>query len=167
MVRSLAVLLCALAIAIPTRRAALATSTPLLHRESTAHGIRLTVQVLGTSFPLNALVPVTTTVRNISHRTVWIVDPGPAFPGKSVPQVEVLDHGTVVYPPALGWYLPLPGPPPTVVPLRSGQHMHVSAYVILRAPRGARLCRCHADKGFLWAGSPGDNAATDSATHAG
>lgn len=99
-----------------------------------AHHIRLTLTLPGRTFPADALVRVTVTARTTSRHRIWLLGSGPMTPGKSVPQVEVVRDGAVVYPPALSRWIPQPGPPPTGLPVDPGKTIRTTTYIILRGP---------------------------------
>lgn len=114
----------------PTHAAPVLSATTTI----TAHGVRLTVTLPGRTFPSDALVHVTAIARNISHHRLWVLGGGPPSSGKSLPQIQVLSGTEVVYPPALPWYFPYPGPGPSAIPLAPGKTLRSSTYVVLRAP---------------------------------
>lgn len=100
-----------------------------------AAGIRLTVSIPAGPYPLDALVAVNVTLRNMTRHVVRYWTRGPMAPGYQDPQGEVLDSsGQVLYPPALPQWLPLPGPAPFPVPLRPGQSVGGRQFLVLRGP---------------------------------
>ncbi|MDQ2741306.1 MAG: hypothetical protein M3Z66_03275 [Chloroflexota bacterium] len=110
-----------------------AQPAPLDQVSMVSHGIELKLSLPQASYPQNALVQASVSMRNVSRHTVWLWTNGPMIPGGSWPEVDVLDSsGTVVYPPALPTYFPLPGPPPTLVAAKRGFYLHSLVYVVLR-----------------------------------
>mgnify|MGYP001159368483 CR=1 FL=1 len=101
--------------------------------QAVSRGVELSLSVPRPGYPDGALIRVAVAVENVSHQTVWLLAGGPQEPGKTFPQVEVLnDAGTVVYPPAFEGYLPPPGPAPVSRPLAPGKRISSQAYVVLR-----------------------------------
>ncbi len=103
------------------------------HAQIVSHGIELTLMVPHAAYPRDALVRVSIVLRNVSHHKIWLEGGGPESPGKSFPQVEVLDDaGVIVYPPALPRYFPPRGPGPFPVPVSRGHQIVEHPYVALR-----------------------------------
>lgn len=101
----------------------------------TAGGLELTLTVPRRSYPMNALIQVRVTIRNVSWHRVDYWTTGVALAGVAAPQAEVLKAGKVVFPPAMPFAPALPGPPPSLVPLKPGQQVAQREFVILRGDR--------------------------------
>lgn len=103
---------------------------------ATAGGLKLTLQVTRLTYPRNALALMTVEMQNVSNHTIGYLSIGVHAPGLTVPQVEVLDSSNrIVFPPAMPYYPPLPGPGPFVATLQPGHAVTQRAYVILRGTR--------------------------------
>jgi hypothetical protein len=99
-------------------------------------GLKLTLTVPRRSYPRNALAQVRVTLRNVTNHDVgyWTSVVGPA--GEAAPQAEVLNApGKVLFPPAMPYWPPLPGPPPGLATLQSGQSVTESEYIVVRGAR--------------------------------
>jgi hypothetical protein len=93
---------------------------------ATAHGLVMTLTVPRTSYPRGALVRVKIVLHNVSTHDVGVLSP-------NAHQVEVLNRsGRTVFPPAMPYAPPLPGPRPAVRPLGPGQTNATTEYVVMR-----------------------------------
>lgn len=105
-----------------------------VHAKQVAHGLRFEIGVARRTYPRDALVQVTASVRNISARSILLRKTC----GYGYLWVEVVDRrGQILYPPAIPAAPPptCSGPTATAV-LRPGGTMQRSLVVLLR---GARL----------------------------
>jgi len=103
---------------------------------ATSGGLRLTITVPRRSYPRDALAPMKVSMRNVSSHAIGYLRLGVAAPGYAVPQAEVLDaSGRVVFPPAMPYFPPLPGPAPFVQRLDPGQTVAQTQYVVMRGAR--------------------------------
>ena len=101
--------------------------------DTMSHGIRLSLLVPRRTYPRNALVSTTITVRNVSKHVVRL-DTFPPINGGQGPEVSVIDaSGDIVYPPALSKVFRLPNPFPGRLTLGPGQSYTIHDDVILRA----------------------------------
>lgn len=101
-----------------------------------AGGLKLSLTVPSLSYPRNALIRVSVSIQNVSRHVVGYLIPGVSLPGVASPQAEVLDRsGRIVFPPAMPYMPPLPGPPPSLQPLQPGQTIRVSEYIVVRGAR--------------------------------
>ncbi len=101
-----------------------------------AGGLKLTLTIPRRSYPLNALARVSVSVENVSRHTVGYWIPGINLPGVASPQAEVLDDSeAIVFPPAMPYRPPLPGPAPGLEPLHPGQMIRGSEYIVVRGAR--------------------------------
>jgi len=110
------------------------TGTRSVTTAITSHGVRLTLTLHRNTYPQDALVRALVSMRNISHHSVWLDGGGPMYSGKSFPQVEVLNAGTSVFPPAVTGYLPHQGPGPSFIQLAAGKTITDRPFIILRGP---------------------------------
>jgi len=99
----------------------------------TSHGVELSLLLPRRTYPRNALVSTTVTLRNVSKHVVHLTT-SPSINGSQGPQVSVLDaRRNVVYPPALQKLFRFPNPSPGQLRLRPGEAYQTQMYVILRA----------------------------------
>lgn len=111
-----------------------ATSVHHVHPSVVTHGLRITLRVGRRSYPRDALVSVTLTIRNTTHHAISIIS------GLNAPKVVVLDaSGQEVYDPinplgALTLITPL-GPGPESFQLHGGRSWTSDTYVVLHGNR--------------------------------
>jgi hypothetical protein len=100
-----------------------------------AHSVRLSLTLPRGHFPVDALVKVRTVMQNVGKRTVAF-DPALILPpGQSAPQPEVTDTaGTILFPPSMATFPPLPLPIPIPYPLNPGQTIKQTLWIVLRGP---------------------------------
>lgn len=124
-------------IAVPSARSSAAASAAKkpLHAVVQRGGLRLELTVPRASYPRDALVRVWASVRNTTHRTLWIESNGPQAPGRYLPQVEVLDRAGHSLPLSLTTYFPYPGPPPGPVSIAPGAAIAGPEDLVLRGAR--------------------------------
>jgi len=97
----------------------------------TAGGLKLTLTVPRSSYPLDALARVTARIKNVSTHDV-----GYLAGGATSPEVQVLDSsGRIVFPPAMPYGPPLNGASGGPGPLHPGQTVGGSTYIVVRGSR--------------------------------
>jgi len=103
---------------------------------ASAGGLKLTLTVPRRSYPLNALARVSLRIQNVSHHDIGYQTPGVSLPGVASPQAQVLDRsGSILFPPAMSFMPPLPGPAPALEPLHPGQSFQSRQYIVVRGAR--------------------------------
>jgi hypothetical protein len=108
------------------------SATSGVHVSRISHGLRLTLSVPRIDYPHNALVRVTLTLENVSHRTVMLNGNG----ALSVSVVDAAGHEH--YAPSdpfggTGYFTPTGGPKRPPAPLRAGHRIQTQVFLILRA----------------------------------
>ncbi len=103
---------------------------------SSAAGLKLALTIPRRVYPYNALAAVAVSIRNVPRHTIGYWNPGVSLPGVASPKVDVLNSsGKIVFPPAMMYMPPLPGPAPFLAPLQPGQTIRVHEYVVIRGAR--------------------------------
>jgi len=117
----------------PVYGTALSGRTGAITTWAIAGGLKLTLTIPRRSYPRDALARVRVSIRNVAKHDVGYWTTGVNLPGVASPQAEVLDRsGRIVFPPAMPYMPPLPGPPPTLVPLKAGQTIGMNEYIVVR-----------------------------------